>query len=452
MTDYAKTAAGVLTGVGGEENVQSLVHCATRLRFVLKDDSKADAAALKAVPGVITTTQAGGQYQVVIGNDVPEVFAEIGRISKFGGSGDAPAAEAGPKGNLFNRFISMISSIFTPALWALAGTGLLKAFLAAAVTFGWISTETSTYVVLNALSDAFIFFLPIVLAITAARYFKASEFTSLAIAGALVYPTITALVGAPDLTFFGIPFTMVTYVSSVIPIIVAVWVQSHMERFLYAKLHASVRRFVTPMIVVLVIVPLIFVVIGPISAVISGWLGGGIGWVFATVPWLGGAIMGGLWQVFVIFGLHWGLVPLFTLEFQTTGQILLIGPIFAAVLAQAAAVAGVWVRARNKSLKSLRRPGHALRLPRRHHRARHLRHQPAPQAPLRVRHRRRRRRRRHHRDRRRLLDRVRGALDAGAARPVRKRQHDPARHRPARGDPRPVPAHRDRRLQGARRE
>lgn len=355
MADYAKTAAAVLTGVGGEGNVTSLVHCATRLRFVLKDESKANAAALRATPGVITTAQAGGQYQVVIGNDVPEVFAAIQSQTKLGAGSD-DTGEKGPKGNLFNRFISMISAIFTPILWALAGTGLLKAFLAAAVTFGWMDATTTTYTILNALSDALINFLPLALAITAARYFKAAEFTSLAIAGALVYPSITALTGVPDVTFFGIPVTMVSYVSSVIPVIIIVWLQSHAERFLYAKLPGAIRRFVTPMLVVLVAVPLIFVVIGPLSALVGGGLASAIGWVFQTVPWAGGAIMGGLWQVFVIFGLHWGLVPLFQLEYQTTGMILLIGPVFAAVLAQAAAVAGVLVRTRNKSLRSLAAP------------------------------------------------------------------------------------------------
>lgn len=354
MADHAKTAAGVLAGVGGESNVQSLVHCATRLRFVLKDESKADATALRATPGVITTAQAGGQYQVVIGNDVPDVYAAIQAQTKLGG-GDG-ATDDGPKGNLFNRFIKMISAIFTPILWALAGTGLLKAFLAAAVTFGWMDATTTTYTILNALSDALINFLPLALAITAARYFKASEFTSFAIAGALVYPSITALTGAPDVTFFGIPVTMVSYVSSVIPVIIIVWLQSHAERFLLRVLPGAIRRFVTPMLVVLVAVPLVFVVIGPISALIGGGLASGIGWVFETVPWLGGAIMGGLWQVFVIFGLHWGLVPLFQLEYQTTGMILLIGPVFAAVLAQAAAVAGVLVRTRNKNLRSLAAP------------------------------------------------------------------------------------------------
>ena len=356
MADYAKTAAGVLAGVGGEDNVSSLVHCATRLRFVLKDESKADAAAVKATPGVITVAQAGGQYQVVIGNDVPEVFAEIGKVSRFGGGHDAAAEDTGPKGNLFNRFISMISAIFTPVLWTLAGTGLLKAFLSAAATFGWIDATSSTYLVLNALSDAFINFLPMVLSITAARYFKANEWTSLAIAGALVYPTVVAANGAPDLTFFGIPFTMVSYVSSVIPIIIVVWLQSHAEKFLYAKLPAAIRRFVTPMIVVLIAVPLVFVVIGPISDLLSQGVGNAVSWVWDVAPWAGGAIMGGLWQVFVIFGLHWGLVPVFQVEFQTTGQILLLGPVFAAVLAQAGAVAGVWVRARNKNLKSLAAP------------------------------------------------------------------------------------------------
>jgi PTS system beta-glucosides-specific IIC component len=356
LADYPKTAAGVLKGVGGEENVQSLIHCATRLRFVLKDDSKANGAAIKATPGVITTAQAGGQYQVVIGNDVPEVYAEIGKISKFGGSGETSAAVDAPKGNLFNRFITMIAAVFTPILWALAGTGLLKAFIAAAVTFGWLDTTTSTYLVLNALSDAFIFFLPLALSISAARYFKAAEFTSLAIAGALLYPAITASVGAEGLTFFGIPFTMVNYVSSVIPIVIVVWLQSHAEKFLYRVLPAAIRRFVTPMIVVLIAVPLVLVVIGPISAIVSGWVGAGIGWVFATAPWAGGALIGGLLQVLVIFGLHWGLVPLFALELQTNGQTFLMAPIYAAVLAQAAAITGVLVRTRNKSLKSLAAP------------------------------------------------------------------------------------------------
>ena len=355
--DYSKTAAAVLKAVGGEENVSSLVHCATRLRFVVKDDAKINKTAVKAAPGVIATAEAGGQYQVVIGNEVPEVYDAIAKISTLGGaaSGEKSASD-GPKANLLNRFIAMISAIFTPLLWALAGTGLLKALLAAAATFGWIDSATTTYTILNALSDSFINFLPLAIAITAAKYFNASQFTSLAIAGALVYPSVVALNGVPDITFFGIPVTMVSYVSSVIPIIVVVWLQSHGEAFLHAKLPSAIRRFVTPMIMVLILVPLVFLVIGPLSNLISSGLASGIGWVFNAVPWLGGAIMGGLWQVFVIFGLHWGVVPLMTAELQSTGLTYILAPLFAAVLAQAAAVAGVWVRTKNQDLKSLAAP------------------------------------------------------------------------------------------------
>jgi PTS system beta-glucosides-specific IIC component len=355
--DYSKTAASVLAGVGGEENVQSLVHCATRLRFVIKDDSKIDKERVRSTPGVITTAEAGGQYQVVIGNEVPEVYTAITKISKLGGAASegTPAKDA-PKGNIFSRFIAMIAAIFTPLLWPLAGTGLLKAFLAAAATFGWIDTTTSTYAILNALSDSFIYFLPIALAITAAKYYGAAQFTSLAIAGALVYPSIIALNGTEGVTFFGIPVTIVSYVSSVIPVIIIVWLQSYAERFLYAKLPAAIRRFATPMIVILVLVPLTLIVIGPLSSLISNLFAAGINGLFDVAPWLGGALMGGLWQVFVIFGVHWGFIPLFALEYQNTGLIYMLAPVFAAVFGQAAAVAGVWVRTRNRDLRSLAAP------------------------------------------------------------------------------------------------
>jgi len=356
--DYSKTAAAVLNGVGGASNVTSLVHCATRLRFVIKDNAKVDKLAIQATSGVIATAEAGGQYQVVIGNEVPEVFAEISKISKLGGnsSSGSKGASAGTKSSPVNRFIAMISSIFTPLVWALAGSGLLKAFLAAAVTFGWLDNSTTTFTILNALSDAFINFLPLALAITAARYFNAEQFTSLAIAGSFVYPSIGALNGVPDITFFGIPVTMVGYASSVIPIIVVVWLQSHAERFLHAKLPAAIRRFVTPMLMLILLVPLTFLVVGPLSHLISTGLADGIGWIFNVVPWLGGAIMGGMWQIFVIFGLHWGFLPLVTTELQTTGLSYISTPLFAAVLAQAAAVAGVWVHTRNSNLKSLAAP------------------------------------------------------------------------------------------------
>lgn len=269
---------------------------------------------------------------------------------------DGPAAGTdGPaeKKSLANRFVAMISSIFHPLLWALAGIGLLKALVATSVTFGWLDPETSTGVVLNALSDAFIYFLPVALAVSAAKYFDAQQFTSLAIAGSLVYPAISALNGADGLTFFGVPMTMVGYAYSVIPIIATVWIQSHIERFLYAKLPAILRRFVTPMLVVLILVPFVFLLIGPVSATLTGWVAGGINAVFQNVPWLGGAILGGTWQLLTVFGVHSGFTPFFIADYQEFGYGRLLAPMFGGVLAQTAAFAGVWVRSKRPARKTL---------------------------------------------------------------------------------------------------
>ncbi|RWZ50831.1 PTS beta-glucoside transporter subunit IIBCA [Labedella phragmitis] len=355
--DYGKTAAGVLAGVGGGDNVASVVHCATRLRFELKDTAKADPDAIRSIPGVITTAEAGGQFQVVIGNEVPEVYAEIAKTTG-GAPGERRSKERddAAKPNVFNRFIAMISALFSPLLWVLAAAGLLKALLSASVAFGWIDSTTTTYAMLNAISDGFFYFLPVILAVTAAKYFEANQMTSMAMAAALVYPAIVALDGQPDVSFFGIPVVMVSYVSSVIPVIIMVWLQSHVERFLYAKLHSSIRRLFTPMIVLLILVSLTFLVIGPLANAVSSGLAAGIGWLFDYVPALGGAITGGLWQVFVIFGVHWGIIPLMIVEFQENGNVALLAPIFAAVLAQAGAVLGVLIRTRSKQLRALSAP------------------------------------------------------------------------------------------------
>ncbi|MCA0307963.1 MAG: beta-glucoside-specific PTS transporter subunit IIABC [Actinobacteria bacterium] len=353
--DYRTLAGDILEKVGGESNVASLAHCATRLRFRLKDAAKADKAAVERLPGVITVMEAGGQFQVVIGNNVPVVFAEIGQISSLGGenAGDG-AAE---KGNLLNRFIALISSIFLPSLWPLAGAGLFKAFLAAATQFGWLDATGTTYVIWNAAADGLFLFLPIFLAVNAAKRFRTNQFTSMAIAAALCYPAITALTAATEpVTFFGIPVVMVTYTSSVIPIIVAVWLQSYLERFLNAVLPSWLRNFTTPLLVLAIMVPLTLLTVGPVTSYAAKAISSGIVWLFAAAPWLAGALMGGLWQVFVLFGLHWGFVPFMVNDYTTLGYSIMTGPLPAAVLAQAAAALGVMIKTRNADLKKLAGP------------------------------------------------------------------------------------------------
>ena len=356
--DFDQLADTIVDKVGGTDNIKRATHCATRLRMELRDEAKADTDGIKALEGVVTVVQAGGQYQVVVGDEVPKVHAGIMR--HLGGA-PVEEEEEGPQGNILDRFIKMVSSIFHPILWPLAGAGLFKAFLAMFATFGWIDTTGTTYTVLNASSDALIYFLPIFLAVTSAKRFKANQFTAMAIAGALVYPSIGALTAAEGpLTLFGIPLVIMSYTSSVVPIIVGVWVQGHLERFLTKTLPAAIRNFSVPLLSMLIMVPLILLTIGPATTVLANGLAGALTFLFTSVPWLAGAIMGGFWQVFVMFGIHWGLVPIILQQVAEVdgvkGFTLLLGPVLPAVLAQAAATLAVMLRTKDQATKQLAGP------------------------------------------------------------------------------------------------
>lgn len=353
--NWDQVASEIIAGVGGRENIRSLSHCATRLRFKLKDEGKANTQALKANDNVVTVMQAGGQYQVVIGNDVPRAYAAISQSTGLGGES---AEEEGdqPKGNLLNRFIELISSVFLPILWTLAGAGLIKAFLALAVTLGFDNTSQE-YILLNAVGDAIINFLPFAIAITAAKRFKANQFTSLALAGILLYPSIIELNAAGEpVHFFGIPVVMVSYVSSVIPIIVAVWLQSLLEKWLNKVLPSALRNFTTPMLVLPIVGLGTLMTVGPLTTLAASSVAAGITWVWNVAPWLAGGLLGGFWQVLVIFGLHWGLVPVMLNNLTTLGQDVMAPAVLAPVLAQGAAALAVMFKTRDAKLKQVAGP------------------------------------------------------------------------------------------------
>lgn len=354
--DYKALAPQILERVGGEANIASMAHCATRLRLTLKDDALADRAAVEKLPGVIAVMPAGGQFQVVIGNNVPLLYEQMTAITALGDAHDG--GSGGKPKNLLNGFIELISSIFLPVLWTLVGAGLLKAFLALTGTLGWLDPEATTYTILNAAADAMFMFLPIFLAVTSAKRFRTNQFTSMAIAAALVYPTIVALAASPDpVTFFGIPVVMMNYTSSVIPIIIAVWVQSYLERGLGKALPSWLRNFGTPLITLAVMVPLVLMTIGPVTTIAAQAISGGVSTLFAFAPWLGGALMGGFWQVFVLFGLHWGFVPIMMNDIGTLGYSVLGGPLIAAVLAQAGAALAVAIRTRSAKRREVAASG-----------------------------------------------------------------------------------------------
>ncbi|WP_207942120.1 PTS system beta-glucoside-specific IIABC component [Enterococcus sp. DIV2402] len=354
MSKNSEIAARVLDAVGGKENVNSVVHCATRLRFVLKDEGKADTERLKQDNDVIQVVQSGGQYQVVIGSHVSDVYQELTSLANFGG-GDA-AESAGKKGNIFNQFVDIISSIFTPFLGAMAGAGVLKGFLTLAVTLNWILAESGVYVILFSVADGLFTYLPILLAFTAANKFKTSPFLAVSLAMALVHPSITALAGAGEsISFFGIPVILGLsgYTSSVIPIILAVYVQSHIERFFKKVVPSFLQIIAVPLLVFLIMAPVTFIAIGPLGTIIGDWLGSAYNGIYNFSPLVAGAVMGGLWQVFVMFGMHWGFVPIMMVNLGQVGFDTMVPMLLPAVLAQGGAALAVFFITKSVKLKGL---------------------------------------------------------------------------------------------------
>ncbi|HFC9302422.1 TPA: beta-glucoside-specific PTS transporter subunit IIABC [Enterococcus hirae] len=342
----------VWEAVGGEKNVNSLVHCATRLRFKLKDESVADTQKLKQDPDVIQVVQSGGQYQVVIGSNVADVYQAI--VDEQGLT-DQSGTEDQSK-NPLNRLIDIISSIFTPFLGAMAAAGILKGFLSLATVLGWLSADTGAYQILFAAADGVFTFLPVMLAFTAAKKFKTNQFLSVAIAMALVYPAITQLAGAGGaVDFFGLPIVLAQsgYTSSVIPIILAVWVQSKFEPLVKKVIPQFLQMIFVPMIVLLVMVPLTFLLLGPIRTVIGNGLGSLFNSIYSFSPLVAGLIMGSLWQVFVMFGMHWGFVPIMFLNIEQYGFDVMVPMLLPAVLAQGGAALAVAIRTKDTKLRSL---------------------------------------------------------------------------------------------------
>ncbi|MHA6529472.1 beta-glucoside-specific PTS transporter subunit IIABC [Paenibacillus sp. BAC0078] len=344
----------IITLVGGESNVNSVFHCATRLRFKLKDSGKADKAALEKTPGVITVVESSGQFQVVIGNNVGQVYDQIMKETSLQDADRNGKDDESESTGVLGKAVDIISSIFSPILGALAGAGVLKGLLALILSLKWISNTSGTYLILNAASDSVFYFLPVFLAITAARKFKANQFVSVAIAGALIYPAVIAAVGAPDkLGFLGIPIVLINYSSSVIPIILAVWVQSYIEKWFRSIIHESVRNILVPMFALLIVIPLTFLAFGPVGSLISEGLASGYTWLYNLSPLVAGAIAGAFWQVFVIFGVHWGFVPIMLSNIATLGYDTMLPILAAAVLSQAGAVFGVFLKSKNSQLKAL---------------------------------------------------------------------------------------------------
>ncbi|MFV0405395.1 MAG: beta-glucoside-specific PTS transporter subunit IIABC [Propioniciclava sp.] len=366
--DYDQLAKNILAGVGGEKNVASVVHCATRLRFKLKVRGQADKEAIGALPGVITVVESGGQFQVVVGNNVPKAYAGLGKISNL--TADGSQAEEAPSGNILNRAVDVIAGVFTPILGIMAAVGILKGFLAIFAALGWLEPGSTTYQIFFAIADGFFLLLPMFLAVSTARKFGGNIYTAMGLAAALLYTSLQSFAYQIDgeavrltlngygaagnaVTFFGIPVTMVGYTSSVVPIILAVWALAHVEKFFSKYIHESIRNFVTPMFALVVVMPLTLIVIGPVATWIATNAADSMVAVQNLSPVLMGALVGLLWQVLVVFGVHWGFVPLFINNVATLGFDVIKGACYPAVLSQAGASLGVALRAKDPRTRAL---------------------------------------------------------------------------------------------------
>ncbi|MDF2904095.1 MAG: beta-glucoside transporter subunit [Bacillus sp. (in: firmicutes)] len=365
---YEQLAKDIIANVGGKENVSSVVHCVTRLRFKLKDESKANTEVLKNMDGVVTVMKSGGQYQVVIGNHVPDVYAAVLNVGNLGAVSENSDSSSDEKMSLGAKFIDLISGVFQPILGVLAATGMIKGFAALILALGWVETTSGTYQLMNIAGDGLFNFLPIFLGYTAMKKFGGSPFVGMAIAAALVHPTLATLTTGEvstvlfkgtlfespiHITFLGIPVIMMSYASSVIPIILSAFVASRVEKGLKKIIPDVVKTFVVPFFTIAIMVPLTFLAIGPISTWAGSLLGAATVWIYELSPLVAGLILGGFWQVFVIFGLHWGLVPIAINNLTTMGNDPILATTVMVCFAQIGAVLAVLLKTKNKNLKSL---------------------------------------------------------------------------------------------------
>lgn len=354
--DYEGLAKEILTDVGGKENINTAWHCATRLRFKLKDEAKAQTEKIENLDGVVTVVQSAGQYQVVIGNSVANVFEPLSKLAGLGNGGESATTTDEPveKDSLINRFIGFISSVFTPFLGAMAGTGVLKGLLTLLSVTGVLKETSGAYQIWYAAADGFFYFLPVFLAITAARRLKVNEFVAIGLAVALLYPNLVAAMGSKtQLDFFGIPVVSATYSSSVIPILLAIWLLSYIQPVFDKFFHESVRNIFTPMFSLALLMPITVLAIGPLGTGVGTVLSGAVEAIYNVAPLIAGAIMGALWEVFVIFGVHWTFVPVITNTIAVSGHDPLQPILTVAVIAQAGALLGVFLKTKNTKLKSL---------------------------------------------------------------------------------------------------
>lgn len=351
---YKELINSILNSIGGTSNVVSATHCFTRLRFVLKDNSLADKQALEGLEHVMKVVEASGQLQIVIGNEVANVYKELLQIAPELKGSDAPTEVKAEKPS-FKGVLNAIASIFTPTIPALAGAGVIKGILVLLTTYGLLAKDVGTYQILNAAADSIFYFMPIILGYTSAKIFGCNIPITMAIGGSLIYPSLVSFMADSEaaVTFLGIPVVNTTYSSTVIPIILAAFVYSKLEKLLDKVIPNMVKSVVAPLISLMIMVPATMLVFGPFGNYTSQMIGVFFQKITSVSPLIAGAFFGGVYSILVMFGMHRALVPIGINEVSTFGSTTLWAFTGPANFAQAGAAFGSFLRLKDKEMKSV---------------------------------------------------------------------------------------------------
>ncbi|MCC0673711.1 PTS glucose transporter subunit IIA [Clostridioides sp. ES-S-0145-01] len=372
MGKYKQLAQDIVKNVGGKENIGGLVHCITRLRFTLKDESIANDDVLKNMEGIVTVMKSGGQYQVVIGNHVEAVYKDVVEI--IGLDDSSTNSETKKSGSMLDKCIDIISGIFQPVLGIMAACGMLKGFNALFVAMGLYSNVSGGYMVINAAGDALFTFLPLFLGYTSAKKFGLKPMLGLALGAAMCYPAIqgSSILAGTDamytlfkgtmfaspvyIDFFGLPIISMDYIGTVVPIIFIVYFASKCEKLFNKIVPDLVKFFFVPMLTLLVAIPVALIVIGPIATFGSTLISQIVISIRDFSPLLAGAIVGFTWQILVIFGMHWGFIPVYINNVMTLGYDNVMMPFFACTFASSAVVLAIFFKTKDKKLKEMAIP------------------------------------------------------------------------------------------------
>jgi len=349
--DFNKIGKEIIECVGGEKNIISLTHCYTRLRFELKDESLVQKEKIDRIEGVLKIVNSVGQFQVVVGNNVTKIYNAIMSDTKIE---ESKVETASTEKSVFSKIVDTIAGVFTPCIGVMAACGMIAGLLIIIVKFGIISDKSGTYQVLNIVGNTATYFLPIILAVTASKKFKTNTMTSLVIAASLVNPSMIQLLASKEgVLFLGIKIIPAIYASTVIPIILSIWILSYVEKFLNKIIPEVLKIVFVPLFSLTIMVPATLLGFGPVGNSVANFLSYIYSSIINISPLVAGGFLGGLWGVFVMFGVHRTLIPIGISDMMAKGSTSLFAFTGMTAFAQAGAALGVSIKTKDKDMKSV---------------------------------------------------------------------------------------------------